>query len=76
MKIYNPEYNHKPTHVIFVQPGNDHPISDWMQEGKAIQFPVAFRYGCVELASNLAQYMIDKGLAQSSQLILPAGVKA
>ena len=71
MKIYNPEYIHKARHVIFVQPGNDHQVSDWFEDGSAKMIVVEFRYGCADLASNLAQYMIDKSLAQLSRLLLP-----
>src|ERR1039457_2988189 len=45
--------------------------SDFIKDGKPIQIAVAFRYGkTYDLPSNLAQYLLDKGLAQESRLIL------
>lgn len=67
--------------IVFVTPGRDHPeTSDWMKtntdsEGKSfnepIMFTVKFENGVAEVPDNLGRYMIDKGLARKSRLILP-----
>jgi hypothetical protein len=41
------------------------------ESGKAVQFNVIFKYGQTdELPSNLAQFLLDQGLAQETRFIL------
>ena len=61
-----------PRHTLFVQPGADHPISDWIADGKPRLFPVAFILGRADVPDNLGRYLIDQGYARSSPLLLPA----
>ncbi len=75
MKVYQPGTRGKRT--AFVQPGIHHPVSDWMDEaGKPRMFAVEFKEGAAEVSDQLGQYMLDRGLAKSSPLILPEGVAA
>jgi hypothetical protein len=62
---------------LHVQPGNEFKNSDFVDaQGNAIQFTVQFQAGEAKVPSNLGKYLIDKGLAQRSPLILPQGVAA
>ncbi len=84
MKIY--DYSRHGRGVTFVTPGTEHPeTSDWMKatrgpEGQEfkepIMFTVKFTDGVAEVPSNLGQYMIRKGLAQKSPIVVPEGVAA
>ena len=60
--------------TAIVAPGVDFPNSDFLDElGKPIQFAIVFRYGKTDdLPSNIARYLIDKGLAQETRFILNA----
>jgi len=72
MKIYLPEKLNSPSHTVYVQPGCEFPVSDWMDdEGKPRMFSVAFRFGCAEVPDNLGGYMLDKQLAKRSPILLP-----
>lgn len=62
---------------LHVQPGKEYPNSDFVDaDGNPVQFTVQFRAGEAKVPSNLGNYLIDKGLAQRSPLILPQGVQA
>jgi len=72
MLVYRPHDELRARHVIFVQPGSQHRISDWMDEkGKPRMFNVVFIRGRAEVPNNLGQYLIDSGQAQASPIILP-----
>lgn len=74
MRIYRPQDKEVPQQTVFVQPGNQFPVSEWLNEdGKPILFRVEFRAGCAEVPDNLGNYMIDHEIAQRSPLILPHG---
>lgn len=69
MKVY--QAGTRGIRTTFVQPGTQHPISDWLDEaGKPRMFAVEFVEGAADVADNLAQYMIDQGLATRSPIIL------
>lgn len=71
MNIYRP--GSRGRHSVYVQPGNEHPNSDFVDaDGKATLFDVAFKEGVAEVPDNLGNYMIDKGLAQRSPILLPS----
>lgn len=71
MKIYLPGAERKPSHTIFVQPGKQFPVSDWLDEnGKSKMVAVVFNYGCADVADNLAKYMVDHELAAESPIIV------
>jgi len=76
MKIYQPDaLNGRRT--VFVQPGNEYPNSDWIDEqGKARMLSVVFTMGQADVPDNLANYMVDKQLASFSPIILHHGVTA
>ena len=76
MKVYSHTMRSRAT--LFVTPGNDHPEnSAWRDEnGKARMFIVEFVLGVADVDSQLGHYLIDKGYAQRSKLILPVGVAA
>jgi hypothetical protein len=69
MKIYHTS----PNMLVLVQPGNEFPDNtDWKdKEGNKTMFPVQFKAGIADVAGNLGKYMLDKGLARRSPIILP-----
>lgn len=74
MRVYRPQDSEVPRHTVFVQPGTQFPVSEWLDEdGKPRLFAVEFRAGCAEVPDNLGEYMIDQETAQRSPLILPPG---
>ena len=60
--------------TVVIAPGVDFPNSDFLDDlGKPIQFSIVFRYGKTDdLPSNLSRYLLDKGLAQETRIILDA----
>ncbi len=74
MRVYRPQDRDVPRHAVFVQPGRQFPVSEWMDEdGKPRMFRVVFHAGCAEVDDNLGEYMISQEVAQRSPLILPPG---
>lgn len=73
MKIYRPESKGK-NFSLFLQPGREHPEnSEWVEaDGSPRSFTVQFIDGVADLDKGLAQYILDKKLAQKSPLILPS----
>jgi hypothetical protein len=71
MRVYH-EVRHK-RHTLIVCPGNEFPnVSDWKDaQGKPLTLTVKFIAGEARVPSNLGQYLLDKGLAQSSPIIVP-----
>ena len=70
MKVYQPGTRGK--RLQFVQPGNEFPVSHFMDEhGKPKFFTVEFIEGAADVDEPLGQYMIDKGIAQRSPILLP-----
>ena len=73
MKVYRPGSRGK--HTLIEQPGNQHPISEFMEkvggQRKAKQFSIVFVEGVAEVSDPLGRYLIDKGLASRSPIILP-----
>ena len=76
MKIYRPESRGR-MFTIFAQPGRDYPeTSSWLEnDGKPKSFEVKFVDGMAEIDKNLAQYLLDKKMAQKSPIILPKGIQ-
>lgn len=76
MKVYKP--GSIGIHRLFVQPGKDHPESSaWHDKmGHATMFTVEFHNGVAKVDSQLGKYLVDKGYAQKSPLILPASAAA
>jgi hypothetical protein len=69
MKIYQPGMRGKVPH--FVRPGIEFPVSHFLDEsGQAKMFTVTFVNGEADVEDTLGQYMIDKGEAKSSPIIL------
>lgn len=74
MRVYRPQDAEVLRHAVYVQPGRDFPVSEWMDEdGKPRMFRVEFHAGCAEVSDNVGAYMIDHEIAQRSPLILPPG---
>jgi hypothetical protein len=54
-------------HLMFVTPGVDSDCSDWRNaDGTNKQFTVRFKDGVADVPSNLGDYLIAKGAAQSA----------
>lgn len=70
MKVYQPGTRGR--RLQFVQPGNEYPTAQFLDEnGKPRLFRVAFIEGRAEVSDELGQYMIDKGIARRSSILLP-----
>lgn len=71
MLVYLPTPS--PRHTLFVQPGTEYPVSEWLADNrKARLIPVLFTHGRADVPDNLGRYLIDKGYARPSPLLLPA----
>lgn len=83
MRIYHTgegAYRH-PRHVVNCQPGKEHPeTSDFMEPGEngtmvPKLFDVTFVYGQADdVPDSLAKYLISKGIAKRTKLVLPPGL--
>lgn len=76
MFVYAP--HKKATHTMYVCPAGDKDFvkgevpSDWVDdENKPKTFQVEFKRGKAEVDDNLGDYMIKRGLARKTKLILP-----
>jgi hypothetical protein len=84
LKVYNHSMHGRGT--IFVTPGREHEEnSDWIKvsrdpDGREIREPIMFTVrfadGVAEVPDSLGAYMIKKGLARKSPIILSEGVAA
>ena len=75
MKVYLDSLS--PKHVMFVTPGREFPNSQWCHaDGTPRMLSVEFKFGVAEVDRGLARYMIDKGFAKRSPIILPQGAAA
>ena len=61
----------KRDHLVICQPGKEFPTSDFLaDDGHPLTFSVQFINGeARDVASNLGQYLIDKGVAQRTPII-------
>ena len=81
MIVYSPNTSHgqkkKGTHTLYVCPAGDPDRkgecpSEWVNDrNEPVNFPVEFRNGRAEVPDNLGRYMIERGLARKTKLILP-----
>ncbi len=71
MRVYH-EVRHK-RHTLIVCPGNEFPdVSDWKNaQGEPLTMKVEFVAGEARVPRNLGRYLLDKGLAQETPIILP-----
>jgi hypothetical protein len=72
MKVYLP--NRKSgVFRMHIQPGAEYKdVSEWKDEiGHPIYMTIPFIDGEAKVKDNIGRYLIDKGLAQKSPLILP-----
>lgn len=70
MKVYKPGARGKQRQ--YVQPGSEFPVAHFMDEsGKPKLFTVTFTEGAAEVDDTLGQYMLDKGIARRSPILLP-----
>lgn len=59
-------------HVLRVQPGREHDISEWKdKEGNPLLIEVVFKNGCADVPNNLGEYLLNTKQAARSRLILP-----
>jgi hypothetical protein len=73
--IYQPGTRGRRT--TFVQPGREFPASHFLDEnGQPRMFSVVFLEGEATVDDQLGQYMLDKGIAFKSPILLPAGATA
>ena len=76
MRVHRPWDADIQRHTVFIQPGKDQPVSDWMDaDGKPRIFELVFVRGAADVPDNLARYMVDHGIAQWSPLLLPPSVR-
>lgn len=69
MFVYQPGTRGK--RVTLAQPGAEYPVSHFLDaDGKPIMFSVTFTEGRAEVSNEVGQYLIDKGVAKSSPIIL------
>jgi hypothetical protein len=71
MKVYLPGGSMASTRV-YVQPGKEFPNTDFLDpQGSPRLFTVEFKRGVAKVESNLGDYLVDKGHAQRTRLIIP-----
>lgn len=65
----------KQNHTILVTPAVDSDCSDFKNaDGAHRQFNIRFKNGEATVPSNLGNYMLDKGLVQSSPIIIQENI--
>ena len=75
MFVYVP--HKKASHTMFVCPAGDPFLkgekpSDWVDnENNPITFQIEFKHGKSEVDDKIGKYMIDRGLARKTKIILP-----
>lgn len=70
MKVYLPGGSMASTRV-YVQPGKEFPNADFLDpQGNPRLLTVEFKRGVARVESNLGDYLVDKGHAQRTRLIL------
>ncbi len=84
MKIYlGGNANTKPKHVVTICPAADSdfvkksevPV-DWVNaNNEPLTFRIEFSYGEASAPDSIGKYMIERGLANKTSLILPRGFK-
>jgi hypothetical protein len=76
MFVYAPNKK-KATHTMYLCPGADPEIkgekpSDWFNDkNEPISFTVVFKAGRAEVDDTVGRYMIERGLAKKTRLIIP-----
>lgn len=78
MRVYLTGERHRaqPTHRMFVSPAadieNEEVPRDWVDDrNEPVQIAIDFAYGLAEVPSPLGKYLVSRGLAAKTQLILP-----
>lgn len=67
----------KATHTMYLCPGADPELkgekpSEWFNDrNEAMSFTVEFRHGKADVQDSIGRYMIERGLAKKTRLILP-----
>lgn len=75
MKVYQPGTKGKRT--LFAQPGKEFRATHFLDENKNPKmFTITFVEGEADVEDQLGNYLVNKGLATRSPIILPAGVAA
>lgn len=78
MRIFLPNANAKasPRHLVHVAPaaepeGQDGPAEWWDEDRAPVTLTVEFRYGRADVPTTLGKFMLAKGYAARTPLILP-----
>lgn len=75
MKVYQPGTRGRRT--VLAQPGKEFPVSHFLDaNGVPQMFSITFIEGEAEVEDRLAEYLIDKGMAAKSPILIPQGVAA
>lgn len=76
MKVYLTGGRRSGLFRMHIQPGNEFKdVADWKDEtGHPIYMSLEFIDGMAKVKDNIGKYLIDKGLAQKSPLILDQGL--
>ena len=66
-------FHESPNMLVIVQPGTEHPeTTEFVDaEGTPILFSVQFKNGVARVIDPLGRFMLNKGLAKRSAIILP-----
>lgn len=69
----------QPSFIMSLSPANDPPgaecPADWVDDkNNPVQINVEFQYGRADVPDDLGRYMIKRGFAAKTKLILPAGL--
>ena len=83
MRIYHPSeaMRRAARHTMHVAPaaepeGADGPVEWRDEDGLPVTIPVTFEFGRAEVPSPLGKFMVAKGYANRTALIMPAGFRA
>lgn len=75
MNVYNPTGRN---HTIYVKPAfHEKEVSEWKHEnGSPKMFTIKFKNGCATVDDNLGRFLIDRGLAKETMIIMPNEIAA
>lgn len=74
MKVYLTGGTKAPSHMMHVAPAADvkgEVPAEWVNgDNEPLNFAVEFKFGVAEVADDLGKYLVSRGLARKSKLIL------
>lgn len=72
MKVYQPGTKGK--RMLFAQPGKEFRVTHFLDENRNPKmFSITFVEGVADVEDQLGNYLVHKGLATRSPIIVPAG---